>query len=152
MPPSLCLTPTVSKQIHISGYKIRKQNQSKNKDWLFSVLSQVALGTQYSLNMMPQGSNSCQLQQQTQNHLPLKPRISPPLPFYCQTKWHLPPSDIDSSISDDSLHHCKILTEKFLLLFQGKCMKRFPEHPHGWVCRSVVSLIDGTLLEKQKVT
>lgn len=51
---------------------------------------------------------------------------------------------------EEILHHCKILTEKFFLLFQGKCMKRFPKHSHSWVCCSVVSLIHSTLLETKK--
>ena len=59
----------------------------------------------------------------------------------------LPP---ESSISGDALHHCKILTKKFLLLLQGKCMKGFPKHSHSWVCRSVVSLIHSALLKHRK--
>lgn len=47
----------------------------------------------------------------------------------------------------EMLHHCKILTEKFLLLFQGKCMEGLPEHSHSWMCGSVVSLIDSALLK-----
>lgn len=47
----------------------------------------------------------------------------------------------------EMLHRCKILTEKFLLLFQRKFMEGLPKHSHSWVCGSVVSLIDSALLK-----